>query len=70
MPFLGIEPVILDPESGIELHGEAEGVLAIKRPWPSMARTVWGCHERYMETYFDIYPGYYVSSDGMSARSY
>lgn len=39
-----------------------EGVLAIKKPWPSMARTVWASHQRYMETYLDMnrYKGYYV----------
>lgn len=37
-----------------------EGVLVIKKPWPSMARTVWASHGRYMETYLDVYKGYYV----------
>lgn len=60
VPFLGIEPVILDPVSGHELPGNAEGVLAIKYPWPSMARTIYRAHDRYMETYFNVYPGYYV----------
>ncbi len=61
MPFFGIEPAIIDPISGQEIHGnDVEGVLAIKRPWPSMARTVWGAHKRYMDTYLNVYPGYYV----------
>lgn len=38
-----------------------EGVLAFKQPWPSMARTVYGAHKRYMETYMNVYKGYYVS---------
>jgi hypothetical protein len=38
-----------------------EGVLAFKQPWPSMARTVWGAHRRYMDTYLNVYKGYYVS---------
>lgn len=38
-----------------------EGVLAFKQPWPSMARTVWGAHKRYMDTYLNVYKGYYVS---------
>jgi hypothetical protein len=36
--------------------------LAIKKPWPSMARTVWGAHKRYMDTYLNVYKGYYVST--------
>lgn len=62
MPFFGIEPAIVDPVSGEEIHGnDVEGVLAIKKPWPSMARTVWGAHKRYMDTYLNVYKGYYVS---------
>lgn len=61
LPFFGIEPAIIDPVSGEEIHGnDVEGVLAIKKPWPSMARTVWGAHKRYMDTYFNVYKGYYV----------
>jgi len=61
LPFFGIEPAIIDPVSGEEVHGnDVEGVLAIKKPWPSMARTVWGAHKRYMDTYFNVYKGYYV----------
>jgi acetyl-CoA synthetase len=49
--------------SGEEIHGnDVEGVLAFKQPWPSMARTVWGAHKRYMDTYLNVYKGYYVSS--------
>ena len=62
LPFFGIEPAIVDPVSGEEVHGnDVEGVLAFKQPWPSMARTVWGAHKRYMDTYLNVYPGYYVS---------
>ena len=61
LPFFGIEPAIIDPVSGEEIHGnDVEGVLAIKQPWPSMARTVWGAHKRYMDTYLNVYKGYYV----------
>lgn len=61
LPFFGIEPAIIDPVSGKEIQGnDVEGVLAIKKPWPSMARTVWGAHKRYMDTYLNVYPGYYV----------
>jgi hypothetical protein len=62
LPFFGIEPAIIDPVSGDEIHGnDVEGVLAFKQPWPSMARTVWGAHKRYMDTYLNVYQGYYVS---------
>ncbi|KAL8803174.1 MAG: hypothetical protein Q9182_003346 [Xanthomendoza sp. 2 TL-2023] len=65
LPFFGIEPAIIDPVSGEEVFGnDVEGVLAIKKPWPSMARTVWGAHKRYMDTYLNIYKGYYFTGDG------
>lgn len=49
--------------TGKELKGNSvEGVLAIKQPWPSMARTIRGNHDRYMDSYFNVYKGYYVSS--------
>jgi acetyl-CoA synthetase len=65
LPFFGIEPAILDSESGEELKGNGvEGVLAFKKPWPSMARTVWGAHKRYMDTYLNVYKGYYFTGDG------
>ncbi|KAI9158442.1 Acetyl-coenzyme A synthetase [Paramyrothecium foliicola] len=65
LPFFGIEPAIIDPVSGEEIHGnDVEGVLAIKQSWPSMTRTVWGAHKRYMDTYLNVYPGYYFTGDG------
>lgn len=65
LPFFGIEPAIIDPVSGVEITGnDVEGVLAIKQPWPSMARTVWGAHKRYMDTYLNVYKGYYFTGDG------
>ncbi|KAI4141457.1 MAG: hypothetical protein LQ341_003515 [Variospora aurantia] len=65
LPFFGIEPAIIDPVSGKEIEGnDVEGVLAIKKPWPSMARTVWGAHKRYMDTYLNVYKGYYFTGDG------
>ncbi|ELR07586.1 acetyl-coenzyme A synthetase [Pseudogymnoascus destructans 20631-21] len=65
LPFFGIEPAIIDPVSGKEVAGnDVEGVLAFKHAWPSMARTVWGAHKRYMETYLTVYPGYYFTGDG------
>ncbi|KAI6351431.1 Acetyl-coenzyme A synthetase [Pyricularia grisea] len=65
LPFFGIEPAIIDPVSGEEIHGnDVEGVLAFKQAWPSMARTVWGAHKRYMETYLNVYNGFYFTGDG------
>mmetsp|Transcript_3414 Transcript_3414/g.7432 ORF Transcript_3414/g.7432 Transcript_3414/m.7432 type:complete len:561 (+) Transcript_3414:101-1783(+) len=63
LPFFGVVPVVLD-EKGNELVGEAEGVLAIKQPWPSTLRTVYGDHKRYEENYFGPFPGYYFTGDG------
>ncbi|KAG6117587.1 Acetyl-coenzyme A synthetase [Claviceps sp. LM454 group G7] len=64
-PFFGIEPAIIDPISGEEIHGnDVEGVLAFKQPWPSMTRTVYGAHKRYMDTYLHVYKGYYFTGDG------
>jgi acetyl-CoA synthetase len=62
-PFFGVEPVILD-ETGAELSGAAEGYLAIKRSWPGQIRTVYGDHQRLIDTYFSTYPGYYFTGDG------
>lgn len=68
LPFFGIEPVLLDPLSGKELPADAPrpkvGVLAIKRPWPGIGRTVYGDHQRYLTTYMHVYPGYYFTGDG------
>ncbi|MCY4179264.1 MAG: acetate--CoA ligase, partial [Litoreibacter sp.] len=64
-PFFGIEPVILEPTSGEEIHDTAaEGVLCIKDSWPAQMRTVFGDHERFMQTYFSDYKGYYFTGDG------
>lgn len=62
-PFFGVEPVLLD-EQGNEIDGAGEGVLAIKRSWPSQIRTVYGDHQRLIDTYFSAYPGYYFTGDG------
>ncbi|KAK9462515.1 uncharacterized protein V1516DRAFT_619780 [Lipomyces oligophaga] len=65
LPFFGIEPAIIDPVTGVEIEGnDVEGVLALKRAWPSMARSVWYSHDRYMDTYLNPYPGYYFTGDG------
>ena len=62
-PLFGIEPVLVDPE-GNELEGEAEGALCIKRSWPGQMRTVFGDHERFIQTYFATFPGMYMTGDG------
>ena len=64
IPFFGIDPVLLD-ENGNEVEGNpASGYLCIKSPWPSLMRTVYGDHERFRQTYFDRFPGYYMAGDG------
>ena len=65
LPFFGVSPVILEPESGKEIKETvAEGVLAIDKPWPGQMRTIYGDHDRFEETYFDMYKGYYFTGDG------
>ncbi|MFK5981764.1 MAG: acetate--CoA ligase [Flavobacteriaceae bacterium] len=64
LPFIGIQPSIMD-EFGNELKGnQVEGRLCIKFPWPSIARTIWGDHQRYKETYFTTYKDNYFTGDG------
>ena len=64
LPFIGIQPCLMD-ENGNELKGnQVEGRLCIKYPWPSMARTIWGNHQRYKETYFSAYENKYFTGDG------
>ncbi|MBA58979.1 MAG: hypothetical protein CMQ40_07375 [Gammaproteobacteria bacterium] len=62
-PFFGIEPKILD-DDGTELEGAASGNLVIKRSWPGQIRSVWGDHQRFLETYFSAFDGYYFTGDG------
>lgn len=64
LPLPGVQPVLMDAE-GNELDGRSvAGNLCIAFPWPSMARTIWGDHQRYIDTYFSAYPGYYFTGDG------
>jgi acetyl-CoA synthetase len=64
LPFLGIQPCLMD-EVGEELKGnQVEGRLCIKFPWPSMARTIWGNHQRYKDTYFSTFDNKYFTGDG------
>ncbi len=64
LPFIGIQPALMDQE-GAEIHGnQVDGRLCIKYPWPSMARTIWGNHERYRDTYFSAFKNMYFTGDG------
>jgi acetyl-CoA synthetase len=62
-PFFGVKPVIVDNE-GRELDGACEGNLCIADSWPGMMRTVFGDHQRFVQTYFSTYPGRYFTGDG------
>lgn len=63
-PFFGIEPVLLT-ESGEEIEGnDVSGFLAIKASWPGQMRSIYGDHDRFIETYFSQFPGYYFTGDG------
>jgi acetyl-CoA synthetase len=64
LPLEGVVPMLVD-EKGVEIKDiEASGNLCISTPWPSIARTIWGDHERYKQTYFSTYPGLYFTGDG------
>ncbi|PUA29063.1 MAG: acetate--CoA ligase [Cellvibrio sp. 79] len=63
VPFFGVQPVLLDAE-GKEVIGAGEGNLCIKAAWPSQIRTVFGDHQRCIDTYYSTYPGYYFTGDG------
>ena len=62
-PFFGVEPALLD-EQGAVIEGPGSGYLVIKRSWPAQIRTVYGDHQRMIDTYFTTYPGYYFTGDG------
>ena len=62
-PYFGVEPALLD-EQGHEIEGEGAGYLVIKRSWPGQIRTVYGDHQRLIDTYFSTYDGYYFTGDG------
>jgi acetyl-CoA synthetase len=63
-PFFGVDPVILDDTGEPIKHPDQEGILCIRKPWPGMARTVHGDHQRFVETYFTQAPGMYFTGDG------
>jgi acetyl-CoA synthetase len=62
-PFFGVVPAIVDDKGKI-LEGACSGNLVIQRPWPGMMRTVYGDHQRFVDTYFKTYPGLYFTGDG------
>jgi len=64
VPFFGVEPVLVDDEGKEFKEIEASGALCIKRPWPGIMRGVYGDPKRFQETYFEQFPGYYVTGDG------
>jgi acetyl-CoA synthetase len=63
LPLPGVKPLIVDAE-GRELHGATEGNLCLADSWPGQMRTVYGDHDRFIQTYFSTFPGYYFSGDG------
>jgi acetyl-CoA synthetase len=64
-PFFGVQPVVLEPASGAEIaETKCEGVLALSDSWPGQMRTIYGDHDRFVDTYFSQYKGYYFSGDG------
>ncbi len=63
-PFFGVVPQIVDAASGEVLEGATEGALVLTRPWPAMMRTVYGDHQRFVDTYFTQYRGSYFTGDG------
>ena len=62
-PLPGIMPLLVD-DNGQPIVGPAQGRLCLAHPWPGQARTVWGDHDRYFRTYFELFPGYYFTGDG------
>jgi len=63
LPFFGVVPALMDAEGNV-LEGANEGNLVITRPWPGQMRTVYGDHQRFIDTYFKTYPGTYFTGDG------
>jgi len=63
LPFFGILPEIMDNQGRI-MDGVAEGILVVSRTWPGQSRSIYGDHQRFIDTYFKNYPGYYFAGDG------
>ena len=65
LPFFGVKPVLVEPETGQVLHGNGvSGALCLGSTWPGQSRTVWGDHQRFRDTYFTTYKGLYFTGDG------
>lgn len=64
MPLPGVQPVLMDERRNEIEDNQVVGSLCIKFPWPGMARTIWGDHQRFKETYFTAFPGKYFTGDG------
>ncbi|KAK7464861.1 acetyl-coenzyme A synthetase 2 [Stygiomarasmius scandens] len=64
VPFFGQVPVLVEATTGKPIDGPGEGVLCLGKPWPSIARTIWKDHARYLETYMRPYPGLFYTGDG------
>jgi acetyl-CoA synthetase len=64
LPLPGIQPILMDENKKEIIGNSVSGNLAIQFPWPSIARTIWNDHQRYKDTYFTAYPGYYFTGDG------
>ncbi len=69
LPLEGIDPVLMDEQGKVITETVASGNLCIRTPWPSLARTIFGDHDRYIQTYFSTYPGYYFTGDGAKRDS-
>jgi acetyl-CoA synthetase len=66
---MGVEPILVDEKGNEITDTVAEGNLCIKTPWPSMARTIYGDHDRFIQTYFSTYKGLYFTGDGAKRDS-
>lgn len=64
LPFYGIQPALVDDQGREIVGNDVSGELCIRFPWPGLARTIYGDHQRFVETYFSKYPGYYFTGDG------
>ncbi|XP_039385659.1 acetyl-coenzyme A synthetase 2-like, mitochondrial isoform X1 [Mauremys reevesii] len=63
-PFFGIIPALMDENGRVIEGNDVSGALCIAQPWPGLARTIYGDHQRFIDTYFKMYPGYYFTGDG------
>jgi acetyl-CoA synthetase len=64
VPFFGVQPVVLDEKGNVVKGKDVTGILVFAAPWPGIARTIYGDHQRFVNTYFKPYPGYYFTGDG------